>query len=287
MARIISATMELSGKAGGYVYARNRGGAYVRRFTIPINPRTLGQLAVRSAWASAVTTWHGLTNDQKAEWNNFATNFFKPKYPKIGVTYSGFNTYVSLKNELNQLVRVQTAGTFTDMTATATPWSNVITNPPTKAMASEIMYTPTGAPTTDLPISIRLASASIVLNDTTHTISMTFKLGNSLVTGDKLKFVDASSKVPVGIVVMQSYPMTQNNQFTLNPKYSFATAIEPITVSASTLVGAVLTVSSSFFIGDKKFRPKVGEVLELNGFLTSKDGLTQPIGTVKTTVAAS
>jgi hypothetical protein len=284
MARIISSTIELSGKLGGDVYARNKGGAYVRKYTIPINPRSLGQLAVRAAWASAVTSWHALSDEQKAKWNQFVVAYFKPKYPKIGVAYSGFNTYVSLKNELNQLVRVQTEGTFKNLTYSQIPWSNVILEPPEKGISSQILIANVGPSPNYTPTSITLKSANIIMNESGNSIKAFFRLGTEMSPDIVPIFLDASSQRPVGIVLMQSYPMTQKNQFTINPKYSFAAAIQAIDVVGGTNTGYELEVTAPLFTGDKKFTPKLGEIIELNAFLTSVDGLTQPIGTVKTIV---
>lgn len=280
MARILSSQMELSGKMGGLVFARNKGGAYVRAYVIPLNPRSLGQLDVRTGWASAVTSWHTLDDNTKSQWNMFAATDFKPKYPKIGVTYSGFNTYVSCFNELIQNTRVQQSGTWLNLTNTVTPFVANPPDPPSAGISSMIKYS-TGGPTPVLtPTTISLKNVTISGN----TITAQFRLGTTLTSGQFPVFEDANTNTKVGITIMASYPMTQANQFTLNPKYSFAAVFSPPVFTAGTVTGNSITVSGTFFTGDKKYNPRYGDVLELNAFLTSVNGLTQPIGSFKTTI---
>lgn len=281
MARVISSREELSGKLGGSVYARNKGGPYVRVFTIPINPRSQGQLAVRNGWASAVTAYHALSNEQKQGWNLFAITDYKPKYPKINVVYSGFNCFVGCKNELIQAARVQLNPTITNATATFGSFSPILTNAPTRPISANItMGAPGSTPGTTIT-SIRFVNAT--LNTTTNALTAIFRLDQNIGAANVPIFLDAISATPVGIVIMQSYPNVQSNQFTVNPRYSFATVIPPPQISATTLTGRELTFNCQFYAANKKFKPGAGDVLELNAFLTATNGLTQPIGSVKIT----
>jgi len=66
----------MSGKLGGHVFARNRGGAYMRTKVTPTNPNTSVQSAVRSAFASISSAWSSLTTSQRKSWNT-AVNLFK------------------------------------------------------------------------------------------------------------------------------------------------------------------------------------------------------------------
>lgn len=280
MARVISSSYELSGKMGGLVFARNKGGAYVRAFVIPLNPRSVGQLDVRAGWASAVTSWHALDDATKSNWNMFSATDFKPKYPKIGVTYSGFNTYVSCFNELIQNARVQQSGTWLNLTNTVTPFVANPPDPPSAAISNMIKVS-TGGPTPTITnTTIQLKNVTV----TGTNLTAQFQLGTALSSGQFPVFEDANTNTKVGITIMASYPMTQANQFTLNPKYSFAAVFSPPTFTAGTVTGFLIEVSGTFFTGNKKYNPSPGDVLEFNAFLTSVNGLTQPIGTVKTTI---
>ena len=105
MARITGGGMigELSGKLGGNVFARNRGGAYIRQYVMPIDPATLAQLNARNKFGESSSSYHALTPGQKAGWQNFANSVFNPKTGRMGVP-SGFNAFVSLQNSIKNVV---------------------------------------------------------------------------------------------------------------------------------------------------------------------------------------
>jgi hypothetical protein len=120
MALIIPILGELSGKLGGNVFARNKGGSYVRGWVKPTNPKTGAQMAVRSAFSSAATAWQNLSDEQKSAWNQYALNYFKPRVLKPRATYSGFQAFVSLRNAALQAQRLTRHGKITAPTSTIT-----------------------------------------------------------------------------------------------------------------------------------------------------------------------
>jgi hypothetical protein len=64
-----------SGSLNGIVFSHNRGGAYMRNRSIPINPKTERQSVVRTAMTAISTTWKsGLSDLQRAQWNIFGAN---------------------------------------------------------------------------------------------------------------------------------------------------------------------------------------------------------------------
>lgn len=62
---------DASGKLGGHVFAKNRGGNYVRTKGIPGNPQTTFQMAVRGLFASISSRWSALTESERATFNGF------------------------------------------------------------------------------------------------------------------------------------------------------------------------------------------------------------------------
>lgn len=100
MARIVVTGIagELRGKLGGNVFARNKAGAYVRANAIGTNPNTDAQIRARTAFATASSQYHSLTDAQKIGWQNFATNEFVPKSGTVPGTLSGFNAWVSTRS---------------------------------------------------------------------------------------------------------------------------------------------------------------------------------------------
>jgi hypothetical protein len=92
-----------SGKIGGHVASKNRGGAYFRTKVTPSNPRSTAQLNVRSLFTSLSQAWKGLTEEQRTAWNAAVglykrTNIFGDlKEP------SGINLFQRLNNNLAQI----------------------------------------------------------------------------------------------------------------------------------------------------------------------------------------
>lgn len=70
----------ISGKAGGSVYSRNRGGSYVKNFVMPSNTITEARQIVRAIFGSLASLWRTLTDTQRQTFSDQA-----PFYPVIDV----------------------------------------------------------------------------------------------------------------------------------------------------------------------------------------------------------
>lgn len=68
---------DASGKLGGQVFAKNRGGNYVRTKVTPSNPQSVAQMAVRGIFASISSRWSALSEAQRATFNNFVSSYAK------------------------------------------------------------------------------------------------------------------------------------------------------------------------------------------------------------------
>lgn len=90
----------ISGKLNGSVFARNKGGHYIRSKSNPTNPQTEKQNLVRSLLAGVSTDWRQLTNSQREAWKGATQDF--PYQNKLGDTkiYSGFNLFVKHNQNL-------------------------------------------------------------------------------------------------------------------------------------------------------------------------------------------
>jgi len=65
----------MSGKMGGIVASHNAGGQYLRQYSVPTNPSTIYQEAVRNAIATLTSRWTSvLTQDNRDQWAVFAAN---------------------------------------------------------------------------------------------------------------------------------------------------------------------------------------------------------------------
>lgn len=66
---------DASGKLGGQVFSKNRGGSYVRTKVTPTNPQTTSQMTVRGIFASISSAWSSLTEQQRLSFNNFVNAY--------------------------------------------------------------------------------------------------------------------------------------------------------------------------------------------------------------------
>ena len=66
---------EISGKLGGHVFAKNRGGAYMRTKSTPTNPQTSYQMAVRALFAYISGLWSALTDAQRESFRSKVEGF--------------------------------------------------------------------------------------------------------------------------------------------------------------------------------------------------------------------
>lgn len=198
MARATFINAILSGKLDGSVYARNKGGAYVRSWVKPTNPKTVKQSQVRSGFSDASKSFAGLSSMIKKQWNYFATSYFKPKKIKSGVIYSGFNAFQSLTNTLNQAIRNQRDGSITSpigVTATFTPFDQSIVIP--------------GNVFSGMPLNVEGASVPVTIIDATiktdGEITATFAQGTTN-GGAPLEFSGVDGDRSIGFLLYGNVP---------------------------------------------------------------------------------
>lgn len=87
---------QASGSIGGTTYSHNRGGMYRRARTIPTNPNSPRQQAVRSYLAAAVAAWSGtLTDAERESWEAWAAN--TPTTDRLGdaLILTGQQAYIA------------------------------------------------------------------------------------------------------------------------------------------------------------------------------------------------
>jgi hypothetical protein len=95
---------QISGNIAGNVYARNRYGNYVRPRTIPTNPRTAYQTAVREAIAMLSERWSStLTAAQRTAWNLYASSVVVLNRLGESMYLSGYNHYIRSNVILSQI----------------------------------------------------------------------------------------------------------------------------------------------------------------------------------------
>lgn len=67
--------VDASGKLGGQVFSKNRGGAYIRTKSTPLNPQTTAQMSIRGIFASISSAWSGLTEASRQSFNNLVSSY--------------------------------------------------------------------------------------------------------------------------------------------------------------------------------------------------------------------
>jgi len=89
-----------SGKIGGHVVSKNRGGAYIRTKVTPTNPNTVAQQNVRAMLSGLSTAWAGLTEAQRSSWNGAVADYASTNVFGDLKNPSGFNLFVKLNTNL-------------------------------------------------------------------------------------------------------------------------------------------------------------------------------------------
>ena len=88
-------SMAASGSMGGTTYSRNAFGAYIKRKSIPVNPSTALQNAVRANFSEIAARWSQLTAAQRSAWQTYANAV--PRSDTFGqpVTLFGRQMYIA------------------------------------------------------------------------------------------------------------------------------------------------------------------------------------------------
>ena len=86
---------QISGSAGGTTWSRNRYGAYKRNRSVPVNPNTDRQVAVRNDVRALTIAWQNtLTQAQRNAWEIYADNVTWLNHLGQSVHLTGLNHYV-------------------------------------------------------------------------------------------------------------------------------------------------------------------------------------------------
>ena len=94
------AVSQASGRVGGTIFSRNRGGAYIRNGSKPTIVTTLYAQSIKAITAAQSQAWAGLTDAQKEQWVEWAAQ--NPVINRLGQsrTLSGHQAYVQINGRL-------------------------------------------------------------------------------------------------------------------------------------------------------------------------------------------
>lgn len=87
---------EMRNKLNGSVFARNRGGAYLRNKVTPVNPQTAAQVLARARLTQFAQSWRSLTQAQRDAWNAAVNQWTTTDVFGDVVTPSGNALYIRL-----------------------------------------------------------------------------------------------------------------------------------------------------------------------------------------------
>jgi hypothetical protein len=280
MAKFIPFLGNVSGKLKSVVFAYNKSGSYIRSWRASTKPFSLSQINAQAFFAAAVTTWHSLTDSLKGQWNNFATTIFHAKHPVTGMAYSGYNAFVSMKNQAdNMAAKVQTLSITDPVGATFTAdFFTSVQTPPSKSMGASILDAH------DQPLNLMLGAFRFSVSTGTMEIDLNLIGDHSVGTGTLgPQFVDSVGQEPVGIAVYGSTPGQQVNQFVPNPEFGLLCVTPPIGALHGWTDSPTITLETSQVPdwNKRKVAYAPGDVVQAKAFLVAKDGRTQPLNAVK------
>lgn len=114
-----------SGSMGGVTFSHNAGGMYIRARTIPTNPNTGFQAAVRAIVAALSNHWlNTLTAVQREAWETYAGNVELTNPLGDPITVSGLNMYIRSNTPRQQFggARIDTAPVIFNLGDVSAPW---------------------------------------------------------------------------------------------------------------------------------------------------------------------
>lgn len=285
MARFTPILGDLSGKLAGNVFARNKGGAYVRGWVKPLNPKTLAQNAARALFGNASQSYHSILDTDKANWQAFATTFFNPKVGVNTGQFSGANAYVALRQTVNVMANNMVAGTWeksgtTPVVCTVVAPTNSV-KPPLNSLQVNV------AQTAPKPAATYLMTAAEVFTDGTFSFTCDFLgLPPGGLTGVDL--IDGNGH-PMGFALYMSQLKRQQFGVVKSPTLDLLgftgipTAATPFWASATSF--AFTSTEGRDPAIFKKF-PEAGDIIQVKLYQVSNSGMQGCAGTVTITVAA-
>lgn len=92
---------DMRNKLNGSVFARNRGGAYVRTKVTPLNPQSTAQVAARSLLTGLAQNFRSLSQDQITAWNAAVTQWQTTDVFGDLVSPTGLALYVRLNANIS------------------------------------------------------------------------------------------------------------------------------------------------------------------------------------------
>lgn len=293
MARILGGGTfgEMRGKLGSSVFSRNRSGAIIRQYIIPIDVRSTAQLNARASFGSASSSWHSLTSEKKTLWQDFADLGYVPKNGTNSGQYSGFQAHTSLANVVANASRLPPTtptiylnGSVTPITVEALPFQH-LSQPPSFGIRNSFLSSDGAVELASLSVDQLDSSAEIGSAAGNFKISLKFSKSVTFHSGQALEDSGGNS---VGFAVYGSSPVAQQQNAIKNdeliclgyfPAFLYDGTDELAT--SIQLRGAIATG-----IADLHRFYKVNDWVRMTAYLVSRQGQMFKIGNIMTQVAS-
>lgn len=285
MAKVLNSSIgQLSGKMGGMVFSRNKGGAYVRAGVKGNNPQTQTQLKARYAFGSVATLFRSLTSAEKTSWQEFADNYYSPRNGGNAGQFSGYNAFIALRSAVQQAYLrplepvIKNTGVDISSGITFTDFTPMPETPIAKSFAPAVKTT--GGDNA-------LLSVKSAVIETDGSFNVVLQVGDG--TGvDLAGNVDENGyEIGYAVYISNGNPsdnMSYNNQFAVNLGY-----VKPWNATApGTDLLAVETIgvdsSVAFPIGSLKRFPLLDEYVNVTVYAFNKYGMFTRIGNIETQI---
>ena len=95
--------VDMSGSSRGTTHSKNHYGRYIKSKSVPRQPRTSFQTAVRGSFTDLSQLWRSLTPAERLAWNASAINFPQKNVFGQGFTWTGQNFYMSVNRNLDAI----------------------------------------------------------------------------------------------------------------------------------------------------------------------------------------
>lgn len=280
---------ELSGKLAGMVFARNKGGAYIRQYVVPTDPNTIAQVTARTAFGFSSSSYHSLSDTAKAAWQDFASYTYLPKSGTNDGQFSGFNAFVALANTARNSQLKNNGSGYADIT-TGTPYPgqtvgnfSISLVPPSERIQANILAA------SGIPIPMTVESTTEMNNSglVKVVIGWSGGLGPS---GNpvNLPLSDGLGN-KIGFSVFVSNPVQQAHMFIQKPEYYQAGTIAPLLTKTSpdSIDSGISFTTQIPDLAIYKSFPVTGNYVRISVYAVSENGQQIRIGAVTSKVVAT
>jgi len=166
---------DMRNKLNGSVFARNRGGAYVRTKVTPLNPQTAAQVGARSLLTSLAQDFRSLTQEQITAWNNATSQWQTTDIFGDSVSPTGLALYVRLN------ANIQNAG------------GTLLTTPPSPVGAEALTSISLTAAVTGDTFDVNFIPASVPADHTMYVESTSMLSPGISNANSRFRFIDTAA----------------------------------------------------------------------------------------------